>query len=187
MGYDPTAVWVNPFSDVAEDAWYYEAVRYVIENGLMGGYGNGKFGPNDNLSRAQFAQILFNKEGRPVVNYLLTFSDVSDGLWYTEAVRWAASQRIMGGYGDGRVGPNDTITREQFAAMLWRYAGSPAATEKELHFTDADKINSYALEAMRWAVESGIMGGYGDGLIGPQGLVTRAQAAQMLMNFFKGR
>ena len=185
VGYDPTAVWVNPFSDVAEGAWYYDAVRYASENGLMGGYGNGRFGPNDNLSRAQFAQILFNKEGRPVVNYLLRYNDVADGAWYTEAVRWATSQGVVSGYGNGMFGPNDNITREQLAVMLWRYAGSPAATEKELHFTDADKANGYALEALRWAVENGVMGGYGNGQLAPQGLATRAQVAQMLKNFIE--
>ena len=178
---------MNPFSDVAGDAWYYDAVRYASENGLMGGYGNGRFGPNDNLSRAQFAQILFNKEGRPVVNYLLRYNDVADGAWYTEAVRWATSQGVVSGYGNGMFGPNDNITREQLAVMLWRYAGSPAATEKELHFTDADKASGYALEALRWAVENGVMGGYGNGQLAPQGLATRAQVAQMLMNFLKNK
>ena len=141
------------------------------------------FGPNNNLTRAQFAQILFNKEGRPVVNYLLQYSDVAEGAWYTEAIRWATSRGIIGGYGNGNFGPNDNITREQLAVMLWRYAGSPAATDKELHFTDADKASGYALEALRWAVENGILNGYGDGRLGPQGLATRAQVAQMLKNF----
>ena len=185
VGYDPAAVWVSPFSDVSEGAWYYDAVRYASENGLMGGYGNGLFGPNDNLSRAQFAQILFNREGRPVVNYLLQYGDVASGAWYTEAVRWATSQGIVGGYGNGMFGPNDNITREQLAVMLWRYAGSPAATHKELHFNDTDEISGYALEALRWAVENDIISGYGDGRLGPQGLATRAQTAQMLMNFLK--
>ncbi len=183
VGYDPAAVWVNPFSDVAGDAWYYDAVRYASENGLMGGYGNGMFGPNDNLSRAQFAQILFNKEGRPVVNYLLRYNDVADGAWYTEAIRWATSRGIVGGYGNGMFGPNDNITREQLAVMLWRYAGSPAATDKELHFTDADKASGYALEALRWAVENGIINGKSGGILDPQGLATRAEAAQILKNF----
>ena len=185
VGYDPASVWVNPFSDVAEGAWYYDAVRFVSENGLMGGYGNGRFGPNDTLTRAQFAQILFNKEGRPVVNYLLQYGDVATGAWYTEAVRWATSQGIVGGYGNGMFGPNDNITREQLAVMLWRYAGSPAATDKELHFTDTDKASGFALEALRWAVENGVMGGYGDGRLDPKGLATRAQVAQMLKNYLE--
>ncbi|EOS63226.1 S-layer homology domain-containing protein, partial [Oscillibacter sp. 1-3] len=167
--------------------WYHEAVDYVLRNGLMNGYSNGTFGPNNNLTRAQFAQILFNKEGRPVVNYLLQYSDVAEGAWYTEAIRWATSRGIIGGYGNGNFGPNDNITREQLAVMLWRYAGSPAATDKELHFTDADKASGYALEALRWAVENGILNGYGDGLLGPQGQATRAQVAQMLKNFIENR
>ena len=165
--------------------WYHEAVDYVLRNGLMGGYGNGTFGPNNNLTRAQFAQILFNKEGRPVVNYLLQYGDVAEGAWYTEAIRWATSRGIVGGYGNGMFGPNDNITREQLAVMLWRYAGSPAATDKELHFTDADKASGYALEALRWAVENGILNGYGDGRLGPQGQATRAQVAQMLKNYLE--
>ncbi|WP_207709449.1 S-layer homology domain-containing protein, partial [Pseudoflavonifractor sp. 60] len=176
------------FSDLGSvGTWYHEAVDYVLRNDLMGGYGNGLFGPNDNLSRAQFAQILFNKEGRPVVNYLLQYGDVAEGAWYTEAIRWATSRGIVGGYGNGMFGPNDNITREQLAVMLWRYAGSPAATDKELHFTDADQASGFALDALRWAVENGIINGYGDGLLGPQGQATRAQVAQMLKNFIENR
>ena len=101
------------------------------------------------------------------------------------AVRWATSQGIVGGYGNGTFGPNDPITREQLAVMLWRYSGSPAATNKELHFNDTDEISGFALEAMRWAVENGILNGYGDGRLGPRGQATRAQAAQMLKNFIE--
>ena len=148
----------------------------------MDGYGKSLFGPNDNLTRAQFAQILFNKEGGPVVNYLLRFGDITAGAWYTEAVRWAASQGIAGGYGNGLFGPDDSITREQFVVMLWRYAGCPAAADKELYFTDADKISGDGLEALRGAVACGIVNGY-EGRLDPRGLVARAQAAQMLKNY----
>ena len=167
--------------------WYHEAVDYVLRNHLMGGYGNGTFGPNNNLTRAQFAQILFNKEGRPVVDYLLRYSDVADGAWYTEAIRWATSRGIVSGYGNGTFGPNENITREQLAVMLWRYAGSPAAADKELRFTDADRAGGYALEALRWAVENGVMSGKGGGILDPQGLATRAQAAQVLKNLQKSK
>ena len=177
--------WNNPFTDVSEGDWYYEAVRFVQERSLMNGYSDGRFGANDTLSRAQLAQILFNKEGRPGVDYLLDFPDVAGEAWYTEAVRWAASQGIVGGYGNGTFGPNDPITREQLAVMLWRYSGSPAATNKELHFNDTDEISGFALGAMRWAVENGILNGYGDGRLGPQGQATRAQVAQMLKNFIE--
>ena len=183
----PETPWINSFADIAEDTWYYDAVRFVNEQGLMNGYSDGRFGPNDTLSRAQLAQILFNREGRPGVNYLLQFGDVPGEAWYTEAVRWATSQGIVGGYGNGMFGPNDAITREQLAVMLWRYSGSPAATNKELHFADADESSDYALEALRWAVENGIINGYGNGQLAPQGMATRGQVAQMLMNFLKNR
>lgn len=104
---------------------------------------------------------------------------------YSEAVAWAAEQGIVSGYGNGLFGPNDNITREQLAVMLWRYAGEPVATDKELHFTDEGEASGYALDALRWATENGIINGYGDGRLGPRGLATRTQAAQMLMNFLK--
>jgi hypothetical protein len=179
--------WNNPFTDVSESDWYYEAVRFVQERGLMNGYSDGRFGANDTLSRAQLAQILFNKEGRPVVNYLLDFSDVAGEAWYTEAIRWATNQGIVGGYGNGTFGPNDPITREQLAVMLWQYSGSPAATNKELHFNDESEISGFSLEAMRWAVENRILNGDGDGRLGPQGQATRAQVAQMLKNFIENQ
>lgn len=180
-----TKIWSNPFSDVSGNSWYYDAVKFANENGLMSGIGNGLFTPEANLTRAQFAQILYNKEGKPAVNVGSNFVDVASGTWYTNAVNWAAANGIVSGYGDGRFGPNDNITREQLAVMLWRYAGSPAATNKELNFADADKASGYALNALCWAVENGIINGYGNGQLGPQGLATRAQVAQMLKNYMK--
>jgi len=177
--------WSNPFADVAEGTWCYDTVQYVSKNALMGGYGNGLFGVNDNLTRAQFAQILYNKESHPMVNYLVAFSDVAGEAWYTEAVCWAASQGIVGGYGDGLFGPNDSITREQLAVMLWRHSGSPAATNKELHFSDANEASSYALNALRWAAEQGIINGKSSGILDPKGFATRAQVAQMLKNYLE--
>ncbi len=174
------------FSDLDTGEWYHEAVDYVLENDLMDGYDNGLFGPDDTLTRAQFVQILFNKEGKPVVNYLLRYDDVAPGAWYTEAVRWATSLGIAGGYGNGMFGPNDDITREQLVVMLWRYAGSPAATETELHFTDEDKASGYALEALRWAAESGVLNDR-DGTLEPTGQVTRAETARMLKIFMEGQ
>ena len=167
--------------------WYHEAVDYVLRNGLMSGYGNGLFGPDDTLTRAQFAQILYNRAGKPAVTGGSGFTDVPDGKWYAPAVAWAAANGIVSGYGSGLFGPDDNITREQLATMLWRYAGSPAATERELRFTDADKAGGYALEALGWAVENGVLNGYGDGRLDPGGLATRAQAAQMLKNRIENR
>lgn len=151
----------------------------------MDGFGNGLFGPDYPLTRAQFAQILYNKEGRPAAAGGSSFRDVASNAWCAPAAAWASERGIAGGYGNGLFGPDDNITREQLAVMLWRYAGSPAATNKELHFSDESEISGYAMEALRWAVENGILNGYGDGRLGPQGLATRAQVAQMLMNFLK--
>lgn len=102
--------------------------------------------------------------------------------WYADAVTWAAAQGIVGGYGNGRFGPNDSITREQLAVMLWRYNKEPAATDKELHFSDADRASSWALDALRWAAENGILNGKGNGILDPAGLTSRAEAAQMFEN-----
>lgn len=167
--------------------WYHEAVDYALRNNLMGGYGKGLFGPNNNLTRAQLAQILYNREGRPAVSGSSPFTDVANGAWYSDAITWAAANGIVSGYGGGKFGPNDNITREQLAAILWRYSKSPAAANKELHFNDADEISGYALDAIRWAVEHGILNGFGDGRLGPKGLATRAQVAQMLKNFIENQ
>ncbi len=174
------------FSDLDTGAWYHEAVDYVLQNGLMGGYGNGRFGPDNILTRAQFAQILYNREGRPAVTGGEVFTDVSSGAWCAGAVAWAAEHGVVSGYGGGLFGPDDPITREQLAVMLWRYAGSPAASGGELRFHDADQIEAHARDAMCWAVENGVMSGRGGGVLDPKGLATRAQAAQMLKNFLEG-
>jgi len=173
------------FTDLIVGTWYHEAVDYVLRNGLMSGYGGGLFGPDENLSRAQLAQILYSHAGRPAVTGANPFTDVAVGTWYANAVTWAAAQGIVGGYGNGLFGPSDPITREQLAVMLWRYAGSPAATNKELHFADVGEAGDYALNALRWAVEKGILSGYGNGQLNPTGLATRAQVAQMLRNFLE--
>lgn len=172
------------FSDLDISQWYHEAADYVLRNKLMEGDQNGLFRPNDTLTRAQLAQILYNRAGRPAVTGGSAFTDVSSNAWYASAVTWAAERGIVDGCGDGTFRPNDNITREQLAVMLWRYAGSPAA-EKRLRFTDADQASGYALDALRWAAESGVMSGYGDGRLKPKGLATRAQAAQMLKNLLE--
>ncbi len=177
---------LKTFGDLPSGAWYQEAVGYVVSKGLMSGYGNGKFGPNENLSRAQLAQILYNNEGQPTPTGTSSFADVASGSWYANAVIWANQKGIVGGYGKDLFGPDDPITREQLAVMLWRYAKNPSATNEELHFSDADEAGSFALEALKWAVEKGIITGYGDGRIDPKGLANRAQVAQMLMRYLKG-
>ena len=175
--------WDNPFEDVGEDAWYYEAVRFVLEEGLMVGCGDGRFGPEELLSRAQLAQILFQKEGRPGAENHTDFPDVGEGAWYAQAVRWAAGQGIVSGYDSGEFGPDDPITREQLALMLWRYTGRPAPPNLLLDFADADQTGNYAIDAVRWAVEQGILAGKGGGDLDPGGQTTRAEAAAMLMRY----
>ena len=174
---------IRRFSNADPAAWYHDGVHYCVENGLMDGYGGGLLGPDRDLSRAEFVQMLHNLEGKPVVNYLMGFEDIHGGAWYTEAVRWAASQRIAGGYGGGRFGPKDVISREELAVMLWRYAGCPAATDKELSFADVDKAGGWTLEALRWAVGQGILRGKEGGMLDPKGMTTRAEAAAMLQRF----
>lgn len=173
------------FTDLSTTAWYHEAVDYVLRNGIMGGYGGGLFGPNDSLSRAQLCQILYNREGKPTVTGSSPFTDVADTAWYADAVIWANANGIVGGYGGGLFGPNDPITREQLAAILWRYAGSPASDHTLTGYTDADQISSWAMDAMLWANENNILNGDGSGHLIPKGRATRAQVAQMIRNFIK--
>lgn len=174
--------WVNPFSDIVEDAWYYEAVKFVSQNGLMNG-SNGVFDHSGNLSRAMIAQILYNKEGRPAVAGGQAFRDVSSGTWYSDAVKWASESKLVFGDEKGLFQPDNFITREQLAVILWRYEGCPALSGGTLSFADSNRISSYAREAVSWAVGNGIINGKGGGILDPQGSATRAQVAQILMNY----
>ena len=177
-----------PFMDVAETAWYADAVRYVYEHDLMNGTDAQKFSPDSTTSRSMIATILWRMAGSPVVNYAMNFSDVAQGQWYSEAIRWAASEGIVGGYGNGAFGTNDPITREQFAVMLYRFAQkqgydvSVGENTNILSYADAFDVAEYAIPAMQWACGAGIINGSGANL-NPQGDATRAQAAAMLMRF----
>ena len=170
------------FTDVSTGAWYYEAVKFVYETGLMSGLSGAVFSPNANLSRAQMTQILYNGAGNPPAGSVSDFADVAAGDWYAGAVSWAMSRGIIDGYDGGVFGPYDNMTREEIAVMLWRYAGKPAS-ERELYFSDNSNISTYALPAVRWAVEKGILNGNSNGALVPKGFATRAQVAQMLKNF----
>ena len=177
--------WKNPYPDVKADDWFYHAVEFVSREGLMRGYANGKFGPYDTITRAQFAQILYNKAGRPSAGSAV-FTDVTGG-WYAAAVNWAAAQGIVTGVGGGRFAPDDPITREELAVMLWRYAGSPEPRKNQLGFTDSNQVSKYAWKALCWASENGIMNGRGGGVLDPAGTAKRSEAAQMLMNALEMR
>ena len=179
-----------PFTDIADNAWYADAVRYVYEHGLMAGTSATTFAPDATTSRAMIATILWRMAGSPVVNYAMNYTDVAQGQWCSEAIRWATSEGIVGGYGNGLFGTNDPITREQFAAMLYRFAQeqgydvSIGENTNILSYTDVADLSEYAISAMQWAVGAGIINGTGDGsTLSPHGQATRAQAAVMLMRF----
>ena len=173
------------FADVPATSWAADAVAFASAHELFNGTAPGQFSPNTPMSRGMLAVVLHNLESNPAQALTGAFTDVDNSQWYAEGVAWAEAQGIIGGYGNGQFGPNDNITREQLAVMLWRYAGSPAATDRELHFADADKVSDWAMAALRWATEKGIINGKGGGILDPQGPATRVQTAQMFMNFLK--
>lgn len=172
------------FSDVAADAWYADSVAYVRDNGLMGGTGDNTFSPNASTSRAMLAMVLYRLAGSPSVTGNDSYTDTVDGAWYAEAVLWASQQGVIGGYGDGLLGTDDPVTREQIAAILWRYAGSPMA-EQGTDFADESEIASYAMNAVDWVRANGIMNGKDGNLFDPKGNATRAEIAAILRNYMQ--
>ncbi len=174
------------FIDVKAGDWFYSDVCYVYENGLMGGTGDRVFSPDQTLTRGMLATILYRMQGEPSTAYAGLFTDVSDGAWYASAVEWAAGKGIVNGFGDGRFGPNDPITREQLAAILFRYAkanGMDVSAATELSgFTDGNEVSAYALDAMRWAVAEGLISGSGSKLL-PGADANRAQIAAIIHRF----
>ena len=180
-----------PFTDASTTVWYHDGVHFCIDEGLMEGYGGDLFGPNDTLSRAQLCQIVYNMEGQPDVTGDSVFTDVADGAWYADAVTWAAENGIVGGYGNGKFGPDAPITREQLAAILYRYAQSKGYDTTQggmaiREYADFEQISDYAVEAMTWAVNTGLISGTSTTTLSPQGLATRAQVATILMRFIEG-
>ena len=179
-----------PFNDVPESYWAYDAIQYVYGEGLMAGTSGSAFSPEGTTTRGQIVTILWRLSGSPVVNYLMDFDDVDPAAYYAEAIRWATSEGIAGGYGGGVFGPDDPITREQLAVMLHRYAqheGYDVSIGEDtniLSYADAFTVSEYAVSALQWACGAGIISGTGDGsTLTPQGEATRAQAATVLMRF----
>ena len=177
-----------PFTDVTSGDWFYDAVAYVYDKGMMEGTTDTTFAPAMNLTRSMIAQVLYNLEERPEAPGAAGFPDVAAGAWYADAVNWAAARGIVKGYDTGAFGPEDSVTREQLAAILYRYAqakgydttrGGMAVRE----FSDSASISDWAQEAMAWAVNAQVLSGKGNGVLDPQGTATRAEVAQMLMNF----
>lgn len=173
------------FADVKAGAWYADAVSWAAEKGIINGYDNGLFSPNNDTTREEFSVMLWRCAEKPTSpNPLLTFSDKDRiGGYAQDAIAWASQKGIINGYDNGSFRPNDDITREQLAVMLWRYADSPAPPNLLLTFSDTDKISSYAQDALRWAVDKGIIKGNGNGALNPTGKATRAEVAQMLKNY----
>lgn len=177
--------WTNPYNDVSEDAWYYDAVKYVSEAGIMNGIGTSTFAPDGTLTRAMFVTMLYRMEGSPKVASASDFNDVVSGAWYESAINWAAANKIVKGISTTEFAPDIFVTREQMVAIIYRYAqykGVSVVTASEhLHFDDADTISEYAVSAMNWAVGLGIINGYDNNNIAPRNGSTRAQAATVLM------
>lgn len=172
------------FQDINTQEWYHEGVDYVVENGLMLGTSDTTFAPNENTTRGMIVTILHRMEQEPAA-VSASFTDVTSGQYYAEAVAWAAANDIVNGYGDGRFGPEDSITREQLAAILYRYAeykGYDVTGRADLSvYQDQDQVSSYAEEAMSWACEEKLFEGVGAALLSPATNSTRAQVATILM------
>ena len=183
----------TPFTDLVFSDWYYDDVRFVYENKLFNGvsssaFGSNAFGPKTNMNRAMLATVLYRLAGASGSVPSAGFTDVADDTWYTDAVNWAANMGIVTGAGDGTFAPNANVTREQMAAMLYRYArnflGIEAPATGDLSgFPDCAKVSSWAQDAMSWAVGHGIINGTDSGALSPGGTATRAEVAAMLHRF----
>ncbi len=187
---DACPIW--PFSDAITTDWYHDGVHFCLENGLMVGFGNNIFQPDTSTTRAMLTVMLWRLNGSPVVDYDMGFDDVPADQWYTEAIRWAACEGVAMGYDNGKFGPDDVVTREQTATILWRYVQHEGydvdAWESAdiSSYSDADSVSQYAVPAMRWACGSGMIAGVDQGdsaIIDPQGGTARAQMATMMMRF----
>ena len=177
------------FSDLDTSKWYHRFVDYAIANGLLGGTGGDTFSPNGTLTRAQVITVLWRLEGEPQTTNAISFTDVAEGAWYTEVIRWAVREEIMGGLGNGAFGPNDPITWEQLAAILYRYAGykgyDVAAKGDPASFTDASKISSWAYESVQWACGAALLETEGGGMIDPAGNTRRCEFAAAITRFME--
>lgn len=178
------------YTDVDQDKWYHEGVDYAIKNGLMEGVGSNLFAPDATTTRAMVVTILYRLDGEPAVTKDIPFADVPAGQWYSNAINWAAANGIVDGYGNGKFGPDDTITREQMAAILYRYASYKGYSVSDLAnltgYTDAASVSEWASTAMRWAVAEGLIEGTSATTLSPSGDSTRAQVATILMRFCEG-
>ena len=181
-----TSDFTNPYTDVTQKAWFYNAVKYVTENGCMNGIGDNEFSPNSPITRAMFATVLYRLAGEPPTSNKNLFIDVLTGQWYTNAIIWTHENKLILGYGDGKFGIDDNLTREQAVTILNRYTvslGVDASNQVDLSmYTDASLISAWAQNSMCWAVRNGIVSGRTTTTLVPQGFMTRAEIAQILLN-----
>ena len=187
-GYDPVALWENIFDDLSPEDMYYEAIAFMNQKGLMAGYGNGNAGPEDTLSRAQFATLLWNLEGQPLPEGTAPFDDVAEGAWYYNPVIWAAENGIVAGTGGGLFDPNTPIKRQQVAQMLYNYAVNFKGYEipenrPTPEYADNDQIDAWARTAVKALSEAGVL--RDDGAFRPLADATRGEAAEMFRNFLR--
>ena len=174
------------FKDLSKNEWYYDGVVFAIENGLMKGISEDEFDPDGTLTRAMLVTILYRQAGSPAVDESATmkFTDVPAGLWYTDAILWASKAGITLGVTETTFGTDEPVTREQLVTFLWRFAGKKTSAQSLAAFADADKVSEYALVAMQWAVENGIING-ADGKLLPAEYATRAQIANIFSRYQK--
>ncbi len=182
--------WVNPFSDVKDGIWYYDTVKYVTENGIMNGVEEGKFAPDDTLTRAMLVTILYRVEGSPEVSAESKFTDVKGSDWYGAPIVWASENGIVNGVSETEFAPNNNITREQIAAIIYRYASAKGydVTQGGMavrEFEDYETISGWAREAMQWAVNAKLISGTTATTVAPLENATRAQAATIIMRFIE--
>jgi hypothetical protein len=173
--------------DISRDSWYYPSVRAVLEAGIMSGTSGTTFSPEAVMTRGMLAQVLYSLESLPKTDKTAGFTDIAAGAWYGDAVNWAVSVGILSGYGDGRFGPEDAVTREQLATSLYRYAQykdyATDATSDLTQFTDSGRISAFARSAIQWASAKSLLSGTEEGALLPTDKATRAQTATILMRF----
>ena len=175
------------FSDVPLTYWGIDAVDFVSSREIFIGTSDSIFTPEGTINRGMIATVLYRLENTPTLTDIISFSDVGGNEWYTDAIQWAAENNIMSGYGNNRFGPMDSVTREQLAVILYNYTASngisvEAAGDLSV-FHDAEDTSDWAKEAISWAVGVGLLSGKGNGILDPTGTATRAEVAQMLMNY----
>ena len=186
-GTTPDGAWKNPFADIHKNDWFYDSVKYAYENGLMKGVSNTEFAPQNDITRAMFVTVLYRIENEPQTA-AAAFIDIESGSYYEKAVAWASNNGIIFGISENQFAPNDNITREQMAAIIYRYAtfkGYDITTSGSTAYTDNSDISDYAKDAVIWAAEKSVMTGNTDGSFAPKANTTRAQAAAVFMRILE--